>query len=153
MKKHNLLTLTLFVVSLARLHGQDRVTSYLPTLVEGAGILEVTETYTPSGGSGYINKTLVRAEDTAAMRKYMTAEMAFQEAEADRYAALQAEARATADSLYAELEILNEGLGAVDGPEPLREPSRPDDGPAFRWGAVLPGKSKDVGILNGVETS
>lgn len=137
MKKHKILTLTLLVLSLARLHGQDRVTSYLPTLVEGAGILEVTETYTPSGGSGYINKTLVR--------KYMTAEMAFQEAEADRYAALQAEARAKADSLYAALEILNEVLGAVDGPEPLREPSRPDDGPVFRWGAILPKDENEAG--------
>lgn len=145
MKKHNLLTLTLFVVSLARLHGQDRVTPYLPTLVEGAGILEVTETYTPSGGSGYINKTLVRSSDTVAMRKYMTAEMAFQEAEADRYAALQAEARAKHDSLYSALEVLNEGLGAVDGPEPLLEPSRPDDGPDFRWGAILRNDETEIG--------
>lgn len=143
--KHKWLTLTLFVVSLARLHGQDRVTSCLPTLVEGAGILEVTETYTPSGGSGYINKTLVRAADTAAMRKYMTAEMAFQEAEADRYEALQIEARAKHDSLYAALEILNEGLGSVDWPEPLREPSRPDDGPVFRWGAILPKDENEIG--------
>jgi len=65
MKKYKTLTLTLLVLSLARLHGQDRVTSYLPTLVEGAGILEVTETYAPSGGSGYINKTLVRSPDTS----------------------------------------------------------------------------------------
>ena len=122
MKKHKILTLTLLVLSLARLHGQDRVTSYLPTLVEG-----------------------MRSSDTVAMRKYMTAEMAFQEAEADRYAALQAEARAKADSLYAALEILNEGLGAVDGPEPLREPSRPDDGPVFRWGAILPKDENEVG--------
>lgn len=142
MKKHKLLIF--LVLSLARLHGQDRVTSYLPTLVEGAGILEVTETYTPSGGSGYINKTLVRSSDTAQMRKYMTAEMAFQQAESDRYEALQIEARAKHDSLYAALEILNEGLRAVDGPEPLREPSQPGQDPA-RWGAILQNDENEIG--------
>ncbi len=142
MKKHNLLIF--LVLSLAKLHGQV-ITSYLPTLVEGAGILEVTETYAPATGSGYINKTLVRSSDTAAMRKYMVAEMAYQLAESDRYAALEIEARAKHDSLYAALEVLNEGLGAVDGPEPLREPSRPDDGPVFRWGAILRNDETEIG--------
>lgn len=82
---------------MAKLHGQV-ITSYLPTLVEGAGILEVTETYAPATGSGYINKTLVRSSDTAAMRKYMVAEMAYQLAESDRYEALQIEARAKHDT-------------------------------------------------------
>lgn len=112
--KRKLLTLTLLVISLARLHGQ--ITSYRPTLVGGAGILEILVVSTPESGSGYENKTLVYSSDTATMRKYMAAEMAFQEAESDRYEALQIEARAKHDSLYAALEVLNEGLGAVDGP-------------------------------------
>jgi hypothetical protein len=135
MRKYNLLIL--FVLPLAILHGQERVISYVPTLVEGAGILEVTETYMSATGSGYVNKTLVRSADTAAMRKYMVAEMAFQDTEAERYEALKTEAAAKRDSLYQALVVLNEGLGAADSPAPLRQPADPANAPE-RWGAILP---------------
>lgn len=141
--KHNILIL--FVLSLARLHGQERVTTYVPTLVGGAGILEVTETYSPASGSGYVNKTLVRSADTAQMRKYMVAEMAFQDSEAARYGALKEEAEARRDSLYEALVVLNAGLGSVDGPAPLRQPADPANAPE-RWGAILP-KSEDIGDI------
>ena len=142
MKKHKLLIFLL--LSFAALRGQTIVTTYVPTLVSGAGILEVTETRTVSGGTGHVNKTLVYSADTAAMRKYMTAEMAFQEAEADRYAALQAEARAKADSIYAALEVLNEGLSGVDD-TPRRTPSTPNDAPDVRWGAILRNDENEIG--------
>ena len=143
MKKHNLLIL--LVLSLAKLHGQGEVTSYTPTRSGTVGILNIVVIYSPEGASGYANRLEMRHADTAQMRKYMTAERAFQLAESDRYEALQIEARAKHDSLYAALEVLNEGLGAVDGPEPLREPSRPDDGPVFRWGAILRNDETEIG--------
>lgn len=142
MKKHNLLIL--LVLSLAKLHGQV-ITSYHPRLVSSKGILDITETYAPVNASGYVRTVNVYSADTAAMRKYIVAERAFQIAEAARLQTLADEADAKADSLYLALVDMNDGLGAVDGPEPLREPSRPDDTPGFRWGAILRNDENEIG--------
>lgn len=136
--------LAFLVLSLANLRGQSIVTSYTPRLVSGKGILDVTETYAPANATGFVRTVNVYNTDTATMRKYMVAEMAFQEAEGERLQTLADEARARADSLYAALELLNEGLGSADGPEPSRVP-QPNDGPDLRWGAILKGDENEFG--------
>lgn len=141
MKKYKLLIF--LALSVSALQAQV-ITSYRPRLISGKGILDVTETYAPVNASGYVRTVNVYSADTASMRQYIIAERAFQTAEADRLQTLSDEAQAKADSLYIALAEMNEGLGAVDGPEPLREPSQPGQDPA-RWGAILPNDESEIG--------
>jgi hypothetical protein len=126
-------------------HGQTETVRYIPRISGGDVQLSVVVTYAPSGASGYSNTQYIYHYDTVRLRRHIVSERAFQLAEATRLNAAAEAAQARADSLYAALEVLNEGLGAVDGPEPLREPSRPDDSPVLRWGAILRNDENEVG--------
>lgn len=125
-------------------HGQTETVRYIPRISGGDVQLAVVVTYAPSGASGYSNTQYIHHSDTARLRRYINAERAFQLAEATRLNNAAEAAQARADSLYAALVVLNAGIGAVDGPEPLREPGKPGDDPA-RWGAVLWNDENEIG--------
>jgi hypothetical protein len=142
MKK--ILIFAFLVLSIAALRAQSETVRYIPRVSGGDVQLVVVVTRAPSGASGYSNSQFVYHTDTVTLRSYINSERTYWLAEATRLNDAAEAAQARADSLYAALVVLNGGIGAVDGPVPLREPVKPGESPA-RWGAILKNDENEIG--------
>ena len=106
--------------------------------------LSIVVTYAPSGASGYSNTQYVYHSDTAVLRRYIISERTYWQGEATRLNEAAEAAQARADSLYAALEVLNDGIGAVPERDAPTQPNKPGESPA-RWGAILRNDENEVG--------
>lgn len=150
MKK--ILMLAFIVLSIAALQAQSETVRYIPRVSGGDVQLSLVVTYAPSGASGYSNTQYVYHSDTAVLRRYIISERTYWQGEATRLNAAAEAAQARADSLYAALEVLNDGIGAVPDRDKPTQPDKPGESPA-RWGAILSDKSKKISPLVSVKTS
>lgn len=142
MKK--ILTLTLIILSVSALQAQSETVRYIPRISGGDVQLSIVVTYAPSGASGYANTQNVYHSDTAVLRRYIVSERTYWQGEATRLNAAAEAAQARADSLYAALEILNEGIGGVPERDEPTQPDKPGQTPA-RWGAILRNDENEIG--------
>lgn len=128
--------LAFIVLSIAALQAQSETVRYIPRVSGGDVQLSIVVTYAPSGASGYSNTQYVYHSDTAVLRRYIISERTYWQGEAT--------AQARADSLYAALEVLNDGIGAVPERDAPTQPNKPGESPA-RWGAILRNDENEVG--------
>lgn len=138
------LTLTLIILSVAALQAQSETVRYIPRVSGGDVQLSIVVTYAPSGASGYSNTQYVYHSDTAVLRRYIISERTYWQGEATRLNEAAEAAQARADSLYAALEVLNDGIGAVPERDAPTQPNKPGESPA-RWGAILRNDENEVG--------
>jgi len=140
--KHNLLTL--FVLCLFCSANAQETVRYIPRVSGGDVQLSIVVTYAPSGASGYSNTQYVYHSDTAVLRRYIISERTYGQGEATRLNEAAEAAPARADSLYAALEVLNDGIGEVPERDAPTQPNKPGESPA-RWGAILRNDENEVG--------
>ena len=142
MKKY--IMLAFLVLSIAALQAQSETVRYIPRVSGGDVQLSIVVTYSPSGASGYANTQNVYHSDTVVLRSYIVSERTYWQGEATRLNAAAEAAQARADSLYAALEVLNDGIGSVPERDEPTQPDKPGESPA-RWGAILPNDENEIG--------
>ena len=140
--RYNLLALFALCIFCSA-YGQETV-RYIPRVSGGDVQLAVVVAYAPSGASGYSNPQYVYHSDTAVLRRYIVSERTYWQGEATRLNDAAEAAQARVDSLYAALEVLNDGIGALGDKEPTW-PTMPDTKRLERWGAILRDEETEIG--------